>query len=449
MLEALVRGRTVYLVPELCVTTNISADIREQLPKLCAKKPQMLYDNICKLSETLQMHPKAKKIFDSAGLKLSDGLKELEPDEYEELPLPSIIVVTPNNDGHNVLTEQNAFSRAGFGRESGLMSWSTKLDRKEFHVRLCYEQQDEMFAKGWAKDIGRLLDRANAPVKFRIIEAVVVQRQGYGRAVHEKTRERTWDSRDIPRCLLFFNSRGGTDEYADAKRECMKKGIISQCVNVKKSQGSRQENAIKANLAKQLINKLGELVWWPEARKLREDCPSIYGAGGPIMMVGIDISHAPNEAAGSVHNSSQDKVTKKMSQVGYVAVLVNPNTGAMKTYSETFRSASGSTRHRDSDDASTDSAGGGEAQAKLKDFMIHAMQRIHTDVDTGRLIPIVPAVCIVYRDGISETELESVEADEVKPIEDALRVGAGRLGRPMPKLLVCHNPFFPYQIAVF
>eukprot|EP01050_Picozoa_sp_SAG11_P003004 SAG11_NODE_161_length_14021_cov_36.845065_5_plen_126_part_00 len=50
--------------------------------------------------------------------------------------------------------------------------------------------------------------------------------------------------------------------------------------------------------------------------------------------------------------------------------------------------------------------------------------------------PVLPDVCIVYRDGISDSQIAKCEENEVSEIERALREGSEHLQRPCPELLV-------------
>ena len=64
-------------------------------------------------------------------------------------------------------------------------------------------------------------------------------------------------------------------------------GIMMAC-------GKTDKMFYKANVAKQIINKKGQLVW--KAETLR-DCPIVTSAladGGVVMVVGVDSSHSPS-----------------------------------------------------------------------------------------------------------------------------------------------------------
>ena len=133
--------------------------------------------------------------------------------------------------------------------------------REPFHVRVTYELKDERAARDWYREVKRQLDNATAPIQFRVEEFFAVGREallrGTGLGTHadvvtHETSERSWG--DKPSFLLSYlgsgnpTSNDSEEEYDAIKTACLQRGVFSQCVNVAKSVGSRQENPIKVSV---------------------------------------------------------------------------------------------------------------------------------------------------------------------------------------------------------
>ena len=53
------------------------------------------------------------------------------------------------------LTRRNAFSKNGFGRETSRMRFSANEQKKDFHVRITYERDNEQLAREWFRKFVR------------------------------------------------------------------------------------------------------------------------------------------------------------------------------------------------------------------------------------------------------------------------------------------------------
>ena len=107
------RGRIgeIYLVPELCVTTEIDSNSRSALPRICAKLPHYLWDSIKGLPKDLQEPGSASlKTLENFGISFEPTLLDIKH-ICKELPLPMIGIV--GDLGTQALTERNAFHQNG------------------------------------------------------------------------------------------------------------------------------------------------------------------------------------------------------------------------------------------------------------------------------------------------------------------------------------------------
>merc|ERR1719424_2461928 len=102
-------------------------------------------------------------MLENYGLKFGANLHEIHH-VARELDLPIINIV--GADGVNAVTEQNAFSRPGFGMATGRMQYGRNAQREPFHVRVTYELKDERAARDWYREVKRQLDNATAPIQF-------------------------------------------------------------------------------------------------------------------------------------------------------------------------------------------------------------------------------------------------------------------------------------------
>lgn len=209
-------------------------------------------------------------------------------------------------------------------------------DRKDYHVRVTFEEKDRRAAEDWWREHSRQLDTANAPMRARVVELLSVGRGRTNAPTHAAcaslvTDKNSWGK--VPSLMLSFLGSGKKDrcegEYNDLKLACLRQGVFSQCVNVAESINHKQISAVQSNVTKQMINKgPGKLVWWPQ---LKQTCPSL--GDKLVMLVGIDMSHRSNAEGGDGYRG--------ISTTALVANFINPSTGEIITFSDFHRSEDG------------------------------------------------------------------------------------------------------------
>ena len=330
--------------PELCVVCDdIGSEIRAQLPKLCAKKPQKLFDEITKFPGMLYEAGSPQRAFlEKAGVSFGPDLIQVDVVKEELQPPPIEIIGLKSLEG--AVHAQNYCNPFGFGSETGRMKWPASQFRVRYFVRVTYEWRDRDFAKGWVDKIERQLNKANAPVQFfqpgarpkatGLFEPhLVANSRGHAAVVHAPHREATTEWARVPSLLISFlhsPDEVGDPDYNDIARNCMQAGVQRQCINVQKSRANKNANAIQANLTKQIINKDGSLVWGPKCDVLSENCPAL--AGKLLMMVGIASSHTLD-----IFTTAAPKV----STTSLVAVFLNMRDGQIQTCWDFVRTVGG------------------------------------------------------------------------------------------------------------
>ena len=224
---------------------------------------------------------------------------------------------------------------------------------------------------------------------------------------------------------LFVLRNGDEHEYQQAKTFALPRGIQSQGLNASNLQ--RNTTAILANVTKQLgLNKEGTPVFWPYITADR--MPSLHQK--KILTIGIDLAHTPRE-----NGLSKDSVAC------FVACRIHERSpNCITTYSEhtLIKQHSQSTRDGAQASMATDAEGMEASRTQLRDcqlttFVTQSMQKF----SEGEAEDYLPDVVVIYRDGLTETQLENgmAEAEEYNPIAAAMRERAEQLGRRPPKMV--------------
>lgn len=217
-----------------------------------------------------------------------------------ELEVPTILMKGTGNTniaGPNHSGESCGFTQNGWGHATRNMNFDCRPEMAEKVVAVVTVDDDRHYntAEAWSKEIQLQLQKARAPIQFEVVQILVADRGDHRRALEDYVKHE--GLRPSGLVAIIFLANGSKQAYADAKRYCLREGIVSQAVNLSNQHKAIQKgvarNPVIANLTKQIINKPGHLVWWAE---LQQSCPSF--AGGIVMQLGVDMSMAPSSLDG-------------------------------------------------------------------------------------------------------------------------------------------------------
>ena len=190
--------------------------------------------------------------------------------------------------------------------------------------------------------------------------------------------------------VLDFNKPRGTSDpaYPVVKQMLTKNGYISQFVNFNtyphdNARDEKRSLIILQGVARQIIQKMGTRLWWVN---IPESLPT------PAVFIGIDVFHAPRK-----YDPVAEKRVRKASCAAIIVEVYRSSKdkpAKIELYTETVAREGGK------------EFGLGEA---LTATVSRAMRELKVN----------PMSCIVWRDGIGESEFTNSAVEEI----DAIRVG--------------------------
>jgi len=210
--------------------------------------------------------------------------------------------------------------------------------------------------------------------------------------------------------VVFYLADGRASEYNAMKSLCNGAGVLSQCINVAKFSAHKKPEILLQNIVKQIINKYGELCWKTE---ISEGAPSLKGKN--VMLLGVDVYHAAKK-----FDEGNEIYRQRRSVAALIAVIVDSTgryvTSCQHVANEARRELLSTGSEEGSSDAGSDSSG-----ENLEVPAVSANNALYKFVQRVREShKIFPDVVVVYRDGVSEGELEKVFKEEVSQIQSAL-----------------------------
>jgi len=395
----------IYLLPETCLVSEFSPQAKEKLPMLCSVKPTDRLERIKSLPETLKANNYSSKIL--ANFKMEIGSEAIQV-RTNLLDAPQLFMpgLGPFSAAKNWGMESGTKLNFSQSKVSGNMS--------EVTAYVTYEPAAQDMARDYASLIMQDLEKKAAPRRLKL-QPIRVDRgddhiEGLKKGVPQPQKP----------CMLIciLGEQKNKLQYGKIKEFCNKYGYISQCINMKKQQAKAdQKGTIVGNLMKQILNKFGVLCWWADIPKA---APSLNGKS--LMMIGIDVYHAKTRFL-----DKANVYVQRRSIGAFIAVLVA--NGYYKTSCAIkevqARQELLCKAESDSDNTSTKSQESGKEKSaavllecpeitqgnNLQDFITRACQE-HS---------FKPDQIIVYRDGVSDSQLEAVRISEVQQAKNAVK----------------------------
>jgi len=396
----------IYLLPETCLVSEFDPKAKEKLPQLCSVKPVERLERIRSLPETLKANKDGLKILELFKMQIGSNCVEVNA---HTLPAPELFMpgLGPFQGSKN------------WGMESGakLSFAQLKPAVTEMTAYITYDPSAQDMARDYAQLIAEDLVKKGAPRRLKLQPIKAEKGEDHIDAL----------KRGVPTpvrpCMLIciLGEIKNKFLYGKIKEFSNKYGYISQCLNQKKQASKAdQKGTIVGNLMKQILNKFGVLCWWADIPKV---APSL--ANKVVMLVGIDVYHAKKRFL-----DKQNVYVQRRSIGAFIAVLINAV--AQSQYKTSCFVIEVEARQEllckaesDSDQSSVKSQESGKDKAAREILEAPEITRANTLQDfivrSCEEHGVKPDHVIVYRDGVSDSQLEAVRTSEVNQAKNALR----------------------------
>lgn len=353
-----VQQETVYLIPELCVATGLTDEMRSNFTLMKSigehtrLPPDMRESKLIEFLNQLSTDERATSILENWNLKIKPSLDVVTGRKLdcETVMFQNNQVKVPDNvDWSRAATSSQAFKGAA------IKNWVIVYPERENAIAQDFLAQ--------IKDISRVIN-----IQFNAPRIVKISNDATTTYVNTIRREVT-QSDDMVVILTPGKSQR-EDRYSACKRllSC-DKAVPCQFIRCGTIANPRKIRSICQKIAIQVLSKVGGQPW------------AMSFPMKSFMVVGIDAFH--------------DTIDRKRSCVGFVASM-NEHTSSW--WSHTF--------FQDSLE---------EIGQKVSSCMTAALRRFH---DLNKFIP---AKIIVYRDGVGDGQLEAVIRCEVAQAINAVQ----------------------------
>jgi aubergine-like protein len=257
-------------------------------------------------------------------------------------------------------------------------------------VVTCEGDQWRRTAEDYTNAIAKAIEMMRAPVRFGRISYYAANGNNYPEIL-SKVNPKSFLISFIP------PPPEGQASYRQIKEICTKRGMRTQAIKLQRK--TDNFNAIISNIAKQIINKCGHLCWWAPMPRVSKEFE-----GKNIMMIGIDVYH------GRVERGKQPR-----SLGGFVTMMVNSNGNYLTAWHVSAYQArkeilgekarpTGIGKNGDVLEGPTITQ-----QKTLTNFILQAC-RVHN---------FNPHYIFVYRDGVADSQMQSVVQYELPQVREA------------------------------
>ena len=309
-------------------------------------------------------------------------------------------------------------------KDPALRSPYLKSKEGEKFLVVTYDPRDERDAQSWSGDLMDQIRQCGSAstINGNMMLVPLERGEDHVQALERKFRVEGCPPGGYTKIMWYFLlNRGDETEYKNAKRFALANGIQSQARNIQKSKSVKNPRPVLANVTKQYINKEGYLVWF--AKITPERMPAL--AGKRIMTVGIDLAHTAKEG-GRTKKSVACAVACAFDEINnYVTTYSDVTT--IKEHSQSIVGCDDSSSQASSS-MQTEARGGFGMQSS---FLVGFAENALNEFGGGYL----PEVVIIYRDGLTENQIEAAGREEYEPIAQVMRTRAQQLGQRPPKMI--------------
>lgn len=397
LIKASGRGmQTVYLIPELSITTNISADAKAMLPKTCSVKPHDRAPRIERLPSLFRSQSeRTKEFLDRFRFRIDN---KMIPVKYKTLEKPDIIM-------------------PGVSAKAYSGKWGPDLRNINYKVSdprglvafITHNRRDQNFANEISEKIRDELDKIQAAYTIKKIIKIEVKDSHLDALVANTDWKRySVNNKEVVVLSVIEDSSIGVRSYKEIKEYCDREGYIHQAVNSRNFAQSKIKSVIIGNLARQILNKKDELCY-----KISVSKCAPFLTGKSILIIGIDVYHSRID-----YDEENAIYFRRRSIKAFTAYAVH-SSGRYKTFNHCVSTTGGQEVLCSESDGSSVASGEQpqpkivkeEGQSEEGPILGKFINRICEKLNMKKF-----DLIIVYRDGVADSQIEAVIKEEVEDV---------------------------------
>jgi aubergine-like protein len=361
------KGRKIInLVPELCVLTGITADLRQKYHVMAkiiehtVLSPQQRLEKTVGLAKKLRNEENCRDISENFSLEIDPN-----PITVQGLRLPLSDVKIGKGEQDMLKIRNGSFSiSTKIFHSKPINSWAVFMTEEDSKNRDLLIKMVLSKAGQIGLHMGRAYQVTYHP---RDLKNLISQLP---------------TTRETPEIILVVISNNDVHGYNHIKEACaLNSGIPTQCIRANKIANPKRVDSIMMKLVLQMAAKTGSTLW-----KMAQNPP---GIPRKTMVVGIDVFH--DTALGSNNRSR--------SVLGFVA-STDPG---FTSYFNTIR---------------IHDCVGQELAGFVGDCLREALLAFHKETN----FKFLPEAIIVYRDGVGDSQIEAAKLTEVENIKSTFRL---------------------------
>jgi len=406
----------IYLLPEFCVPATVPAMAKAKLPQITSIKPTARVDHIQNLIRMVSEagQKKAAAALSQYGMQVEQQLISVQK---TVLPSPPIIFA-PKNE-----------VRPGpeWRREASGVKYTNTTTKKRVQVLLVYDSHlVGQFAADYWYLIKKQLGALAAPLEFDkdLIYGFDARKYNgdFERTLQDATNNLhpNHNPKDVlVLCFMATDKRRSTADYDAYRQFCLGRGYVGQGIDAsddaqRRKMDDRNRDSIVMNIARQIVNKFGFQSWWMSI-------PSVLPkqANKQFLFIGIDVFHA----APILVEKEKSVFWQKRSIAGYTAKLVVGANTYQYCATEVRDAGAEISGQRTVDaHASAEVSEPGASHLREKAFEDRPLANfVQSAMDHWKQwIKPASLVVIVYRDGVADSQMDQVDAQEVSQLQQVV-----------------------------
>lgn len=418
--------KTIYLVPELCCFIEVPRKMKDELPKICSINPTNRFNLARRLVELISGEGAARRVLDSFHLKVG-----ARPIRVRARQLGGIASFDMYGRSISPLrpwgpqTKDLRFPSSGLSLLHLSSVFIITEPGKENAAQQLFEECDKFF-KSWNSPV------VIPPIHQRFVIAIPDGGDPYDvlrdYAPMQQFLNHSKDKSGTH--ALVFGVLYGRDhpfKYQRLRQFCGEFGVMEQVVNGEKYEAARAQVVVKANVAKQILNKFGYFVWQADFASVFKPQFASHGpqlqAGFNVMFVGVDVHHAKK-----TYDHQNNLYRQRRSLGAFIAFMYKLMPGQkapsmFKVYSDVVAKAARSEiigRNIDGSGQSSSSGDESDSGAELETPSITTANALQNFLeDAMKSAQFHPHLIVVYRDGVADSQLEETKMHELPQVQNA------------------------------
>eukprot|EP01122_Echinamoeba_exundans_P007459 TRINITY_DN2312_c0_g1_i2.p2 TRINITY_DN2312_c0_g1~~TRINITY_DN2312_c0_g1_i2.p2 ORF type:complete len:322 (+),score=98.76 TRINITY_DN2312_c0_g1_i2:628-1593(+) len=261
-------GTTIYLIPELCVTTNIPAEAKAKLPQVASIKPTQRNEKLKHfLKAIVASDSKVAAALAKFNMKINTSMKQVR----SQVLTPPTLVMPIKGKLQKHKTNGRDWKQVA---RTDIIYQQIKTSAK-VHIYIIHDATCRNFMKDYYDELSNDLLRIQCPVPFGSVNLVNGDSEGGSHVNALQKIVKPHDDADfvlVLQGLANLNDSINERNYNEVKVFCLARGFHSQALDLTKSaqakkMDDRSRDTIVNNITRQITNKLGYL------SKSRKDTP--------------------------------------------------------------------------------------------------------------------------------------------------------------------------------